>query len=68
MESTLSDTTLVGATNMFHPNGKIWMKGNYSNGLQDGRWEIYKEDGSLEKTEVYSKGNLLKIIQSDSSK
>ena len=48
MESTLSDTTLVGATNMFHPNGKIWMKGNYSNGLQDGRWEIYKEDGSLE--------------------
>jgi antitoxin component YwqK of YwqJK toxin-antitoxin module len=68
MESTLSDSSLIGPTKMYHPNGNIWMEGIYLNGLQEGNWKIYKEEGDLERTEVYSKGVLLETIEAKPAK
>jgi len=34
-----------GITTIYHPEGKVWMKGNYKNGLRDGTWNIFKPDG-----------------------
>lgn len=31
----------------YHPNGKLWTKGNYINGIPDGKCEIYDSNGNL---------------------
>jgi antitoxin component YwqK of YwqJK toxin-antitoxin module len=58
-----------------YPNGKIKVKGQYKVPPKDilgknmydsgycrqtGEWKYYKENGDLEKTEVYKDGELIK--------
>jgi antitoxin component YwqK of YwqJK toxin-antitoxin module len=54
-------------TKLYHPNGKVAVKGKalqYEDHLKihyywDGNWRYYAENGKLEKTVRYSKGNLV---------
>ncbi len=39
----------------YHPNGKKYIEGGYSNELRDGHWKSYYEDGKL-----WSEGDFLK--------
>ncbi len=41
-------------------NGKIIREGKIENNTKDGKWKYYSTDGSLTKTEFYSKGVLKK--------
>ena len=36
------------------------MKGNDKDGKRDGLWEYFNTDGTLEKTETYKDGELVK--------
>ena len=36
-----------GVVTVFHPNGKIWERGMYKNGLKEGKWIINKETGEV---------------------
>ena len=44
---------------MFFENGKISQKGKYVNGLREGSWMIYKEDGEKVREDQYKAGILL---------
>lgn len=59
VQATMLNGEFIGQALVFHPNGNIWQKGNYENGLKHGIWIILKDNGSVEKEEQYSKGKLL---------
>ena len=40
-------------------NGKISIEGIFNNGLMDGNWVYYNEDGELWKEEKYNNGELI---------
>lgn len=40
----------------YYENGNVHKKGEYSNGLKDGRWSEYYEDGNIKKISYYSGG------------
>jgi antitoxin component YwqK of YwqJK toxin-antitoxin module len=46
-------------TIIYHPEGTIWMKGNYINGLKQGPWTVFKPDGSKEADEFYKNSELV---------
>lgn len=47
----------TGLLIIYFPDGKIYQKGNYRNGLKEGKWEYYAwGDGKLMKTENYKEG------------
>ena len=58
IEAVMVDDEFQGEVRIFHPNLQIWQSGLYVNGLKEGRWIINKEDGSLEKEEIYKSGEL----------
>ena len=39
-------------------NGQLWMKGEYRNGMGEGYWEVYHQDGSVNRgmTGTYKNG------------
>ena len=37
-------------------NGLLFLKGSYSQGLMDGRWEWFDENGRVTRTEIYVAG------------
>ena len=41
-------------------HGNIEIKGKYKDGKKDGLWEFFNEDGTLQKTETYKNGVLVK--------
>ena len=45
-------------TTLYHTNGRVKADGNSVDGLPDGPWYFYREDGSLdsEKSGVYENG------------
>jgi len=47
------------------PNESPRVKGQFNNGLQDGKWFYYNEDGSLEFIELYDLGSLVKRTDAD---
>jgi antitoxin component YwqK of YwqJK toxin-antitoxin module len=48
-----------GKWKTFFENGKLKAECNFVNGEKEGELFLYKEDGTLEKTEVYKKGKLV---------
>ena len=44
----------------FYPNGILKVESFFVNGKREGERKLYKEDGSLEKTELYKNGTLVK--------
>ncbi len=49
----MSPDIIHGYSIYYYPNGQKMGEGNHKNGKKVGEWKIYKEDGSLEKTENY---------------
>ena len=43
-------------------NGTVKVKGKYLNGKKEGVWEVKKTDGSLQPTEEFKNGNVVKRI------
>jgi len=43
--------TLNGEYHSYHPNGEVYIKGNYKNGRPNGLWLFYNEEGILIKEE-----------------
>ena len=54
----MKDNELDGITIIYHPEGTVWMKGLYKNGLRDGVWSVFKANGSKEPNEIYKNGDL----------
>jgi antitoxin component YwqK of YwqJK toxin-antitoxin module len=54
-----------GSGNYFHDNGKI--KGSYKmkNGLPDGHWEKFHENGTKKMDLYFENGNLIKKIKTN---
>lgn len=50
-----SDTPFSGDYNMNHDNGKIFIKGQYVNGLKEGKWVVYDSLGALRSEEAFAK-------------
>jgi antitoxin component YwqK of YwqJK toxin-antitoxin module len=40
----------------FHPNGKLFVEGQYQRGRQHGEWTYYFEDGKVNRKVVYNNG------------
>jgi uncharacterized protein len=40
----------------YHPNGKVWKKIQYQNGVKDGKTIIYKNDGTVLISGIYKNG------------
>ena len=36
-----------GVMTLFYKSGKVKARGGYSNGYKEGKWEYFKEDGTL---------------------
>lgn len=47
-----------GIATVFHPNGKVFIKGKYSAGLKHGKWQTFDTDGKLVETQNYIRGSL----------
>ena len=45
-----------GVSELFHANGELRAKGNFSDDIQGGLWLWYRKDGSLERRGYYLKG------------
>ena len=41
-----------------YENGKIYSVENYKDGLEDGKWTFYNEDGNIKRVEEYKVGEL----------
>ncbi|WP_130733195.1 toxin-antitoxin system YwqK family antitoxin [Flavobacterium sp. J27] len=50
----------IGKWQSFYNTGILKAESFYNNGKRDGERKLYKEDGSLEKTEIYKNGTLVK--------
>lgn len=48
-----------GTLTMYFENGKVWQKGKYLNGLREGVWTIFKENGEKDREDIYKTGKLL---------
>jgi antitoxin component YwqK of YwqJK toxin-antitoxin module len=46
----------------WHENGNLMHEFYYDNNVEVGEWKYYKSDGTLEFTEVYENGDLIKTI------
>jgi antitoxin component YwqK of YwqJK toxin-antitoxin module len=46
-----------GKTTKYHPNGQVQIEGNYVNGLFDGRWIYYEDDGLIVGIAQFDKGS-----------
>ncbi|GAL76549.1 energy transducer TonB [Nonlabens ulvanivorans] len=49
----------VGVWEFYHPNGKIKVKGNYKNGLQNGEWKAYNTNGELIESVTFNAGKII---------
>ena len=58
IEAIMIDDEFNGIVKIYHPNGQVWQSGTYKKGLKEGSWIINKEDGMLEKEEIYKSGVL----------
>lgn len=47
-----------GVYKTFYGSGKIQMKGHFKNGVRNGSFYYFAEDGKLLKQEIYHKGKL----------
>lgn len=56
--NTKAQQPLHGTYKEFYPNGKVKVKGHYTNGNKTGNWYYYTEKKILEKREYYKKGKL----------
>ncbi|WP_228377037.1 hypothetical protein [Chryseobacterium sp. FH2] len=52
-------TEKKGKWKYFYENGKLQYESNFVNGLREGEQFSYKENGSLEETEIYQTGKLI---------
>ena len=50
------DSVRVGKWTWWHPNGKVFQQGEYSNGKKVGQWVVYYEDETLCAKEDYENG------------
>ena len=50
---------LWGSTTDYHPNGKTMSVGQYVDGVENGEWRIWDEDGNLKIIDVYYYGKLI---------
>jgi antitoxin component YwqK of YwqJK toxin-antitoxin module len=55
---TSAQQPLNGIYKEFHPNGKVKVKGKYTNGNKTGNWYYYTDKKILEKREYFKKGKL----------
>ncbi|MEX0938898.1 MAG: toxin-antitoxin system YwqK family antitoxin [Pirellulales bacterium] len=42
----------------YFPDGKVFMKGQYKDGIKDGKWEYYYDNGELRRAVMYANGRL----------
>tara|TARA_X000000950_G_C13312958_1_gene417349 strand:- start:197 stop:367 length:171 start_codon:yes stop_codon:yes gene_type:complete len=47
--------------NFFYPNGKLNIKGNYKNDEEDGYWQHFHVDGTVDKTLTGTYKNGVKV-------
>jgi len=47
----------------YYDNGNLSVEGNYSNGLRDGLWKFYNENGSIFSEYYYIKGAPIGFIK-----
>lgn len=53
---------LHGSTVYFYDNGKIKAEFEYIDGVQDGIQTYYNMDGSIDKREIFKRGNIVHTI------
>jgi antitoxin component YwqK of YwqJK toxin-antitoxin module len=59
------DTVASGTIIEYYDNGKPRAKGNFMNGLPDGRLDYYNINGKLISRYLYENGKMKKIIFND---
>ena len=73
-DTTTTADTIVPATDTAvfdgpyiakHENGKIAVEGYYNNGVRQGTWKEYDEEGNLRKVTKYKKGKVKSIVEYD---
>jgi hypothetical protein len=52
-----------GTKYVYHPNGNVFVKQKYRNGLENGLTKIYSENGTLLKIILYKKGKIIKYLK-----
>ncbi|MBL0102727.1 MAG: hypothetical protein IPP51_02525 [Bacteroidetes bacterium] len=62
---TMKDNEYIGELIVFFPNGKVWQRGSYKNGLKEGVWMIFKESGEKDREDKYHAGVWLNPIKLD---
>ena len=50
---------VTGTVEEFHDNGHLKERGNYIDGVPDGLFEDFDEDGNLTKTETWENGEVV---------
>jgi antitoxin component YwqK of YwqJK toxin-antitoxin module len=60
VEATMRKGRLNGTYKSFYDNGIMQEMGQYSVNLKVGKWYYWKEDGNLDRVEIYENGNLVK--------
>lgn len=63
IEATMVDDEFVGVVTIYHPNKNVWQKGSYVKGVKEGKWIVNKEDGTLEREEIYVGGELTNPVE-----
>jgi antitoxin component YwqK of YwqJK toxin-antitoxin module len=53
MYSKETDAPYTGSYNLDHPNGKPFIRGEYRNGLKEGKWVSYDSTGTLKSEEYF---------------
>jgi len=51
------DDQVAIALKEYHPNGQVQIEGSYEDGLRNGVWRAYFDDGSLQSEYTYNAGN-----------
>ena len=60
-----SNIPLTGHIESYHPNGQLKIAGAWKDGLRDGKWEYYMENGNKEVFVLYSKGREWMVLDFD---
>jgi antitoxin component YwqK of YwqJK toxin-antitoxin module len=63
IEETYENGTQHGAYTCFHPNGHVWSMGYFNNGLREGYFRTYDEQGNCVKNILFISNNQIEDIE-----
>ncbi|HEX7411871.1 MAG TPA: hypothetical protein VF298_06995, partial [Bacteroidales bacterium] len=56
---------IEGGATFYYPDGKVMARGEYVHNFKNGTWTFFKDDGKMEREDIYNNGSLTKSIYYD---